>query len=284
METQITSPVTGDKGVAGSPGSRPAEEHYDLRIYTLGRFTITRDGESIDHTRKSPAKPLQLLKVLIATGGRQVGVANLASIIWPDKDGDLAQRTFDTTLHRLRKYLGDDHYLTMEDGRLTLNSGRVWVDVWECERQLTNLRSLLSRRMSADTANQINHCAERIMRIYQGHFLASDETSCWSVSLEERLRNRYVQGMLALGRFWEQQGSPGNAVLCYQKGIEVDDLIETFYQRLMLCLDQCGRQPEATACYHQCRHVLAVGLGLQPTGETRQIHETILSHYTHQAG
>ena len=82
----------------------------------------------------------------------------------------------------------------------------------------------------------------------------------------------------------EGQGLPVRAVVCYRRGIEVDDLIETFYQRLMLCLDQSGRQPEALACYRQCEHVLGIALGLQPTEKTRQIYQSILSQYSQLAG
>jgi len=284
MDTQFTLPVTGAPGVETTSGGGPVNPRYSLRVYTLGRFTLMRDGETVHYTRKSPARPLLLLKALIAAGGRQVGAANLASTMWPDKEGDLAQQAFDTTLHRLRKYLGNDRYLILEDGRLTLNSEQVWVDVWECERQLTRLRGLLSRHSGADTANEISHCADRIMRVYQGHFLAREQSTCWSVSMEERLRNRFVYAMLAMGSYWEQQGLPAHAVLCYQKGIEVDDLIETFYQRLMLCLARTGRQPEAIASYRQCKHVLAVVLGLQPTEETQQIYRSILTHYQLRAG
>ena len=170
----------------------------------------------------------------------------------------------------------------MDDGRLTLNSDRVWVDVWECERLLTKLRGLLARQVDAGSVTEINTCANRIMRIYQDHFLAREQSSCWSVSLEERLRSRFVHAMLALGSFWEQQGLPAKAVVCYQRGIEVDGLIETFYQHLMRCLDNTGRQPEAIACYRQCKQVLGVALGLQPTDKTQQIYQAILTHYRQQ--
>ena len=283
METQFTLPAMDAARDANSPADDPANSQQSLRIYTLGRFTLVRDGQPVHFARKSPVKPLLLLKGLIATGGRQVGAAKLASIIWPDKEGDLAQRTFETTLHRLRKYLGDDRYLVMENGCLTLNSDRVWVDVWECERQFTKLRGLLAHHMDAGKVNEVSLCADQIMRIYQGHFLAREQTTCWSVSLEERLRSRFVHSMLAMGRFWEQEGLPAKAVVCYQRGIDVDDLIETFYQRLMLCLHRTGRQPEAMACYRSCEHVLAVSLGLQPTEETQQIYHSILSRYQQQA-
>jgi len=274
-----------DKPVAhGASGTVFTRPEYGLRVYALGRFTIVNKGQPLRCARKSPGKPLQLLKALIAAGGRQVSVANLASDIWPDKDGDLAQRTFETTLHRLRKYLGDDLYLLMEDGRLTLNSEQVWVDVWDFERQMTKLRGLLSQHIDAGKVSEISTCGNRIMSSYQGHFLSREQSTSWSVSMEERLKNRFIHAMLALGSFWEQQELPAMAVACYRKGIEVDDLVETFYQRLMLCLERVGRQPEAIASYRQCKHVLAVVLGLEPTDETQQIYHSITSHCRLQAG
>ena len=281
---QYTLPARSVPGSSQAPGDESVQSSDGLRIYTLGRFTLVRDGQPLRYARKSPAKPLQLLKALIASGGRQVGAVNLASILWPDKEGDQAQRTFDTTLHRLRKYLGDDTYLQMEDGRLTLNSERVWVDVWECERQMTKLRRLLSHHINPDVTVDISLCSDSLIRYYQGHFLSREQSHCWSVSLEERLRNRFIHAMLALGNFWEQQGLPTKAIVCYQKGIEVDDLVETFYQRLILCLDRVGRQPEAIASYRQCVHVLRVVLGLQPTEETQAIYHSVLTHYRQQAG
>jgi DNA-binding SARP family transcriptional activator len=272
--------LVADTAADGVPGV----EQASLRIYTLGRFSLVRDGEPIRYTRKAPAKPLALLKALIALGGRQVGTVNLASVLWPDKEGDLAQQAFETTLHRLRKHLGDDRYLLLEDGRLTLNSDRVWVDVWEFERHLTVLRSSISHENSSEIHAGVSQYAERIMQLYQGHFLGREDSTCWSVSLQERLRSKYVHCMIELGAFWEQHGLPGRAILCYRKGIEVDDLIETFYQRLMVCLDQTGRQPEAIATYRQCRHILSVVLGLAPMKETRDIYESILAHYQQQAG
>lgn len=282
MERQATADIGHKPGGATSPGNTRVHPPEGLAVYTLGRFTLMRDGQVVRHARKSPAKTLQLLKVLIASGGRQVGALNLAASMWPEKEGDLAQRAFESTLHRLRKYLGDDRFLLMEDGCLTLNSERVWVDAWECERLLTRLRGLLSRPVDEAGICEITECSDRVMRIYQGHFLSREQSACWSVSLQERLRHRFVHGMLTLGNFWEQQGRPDRAIDCYRKGIEVDDLIETFYQHLMLCLDATGRQPEAIACYRQCRHLLSVVLGLQPAEETQNIYCAIRARQQRQ--
>ncbi|MGB5538691.1 MAG: BTAD domain-containing putative transcriptional regulator [Gammaproteobacteria bacterium] len=283
MNNECTLPPMHDPVAAAASGTNPGLSVYRLRVYTLGRFTIVCEGRPMSFGRKSPGKPLQLLKALIASGGRQVAVANLAEILWPDKEGDLAQRAFEITLHRLRKHLGDDHYLLMEDGRLTLNSDLAWVDVWEFERQSTVLRGLLSRPVDRNAEVMVRAIGDRLMYMYQGHFLSREPSSSWSVSLEERIRSRFIHGMLALGRFWEERGLPEMAILCYEKGIVADDLVETFYQRLMTCLDMTGRQPEAIACYRQCRHVLSVVLGLQPAEETQHIYHSIISHRRLQA-
>jgi LuxR family maltose regulon positive regulatory protein len=284
MDKQYQLPAIEPLLATCAAGDETAAQRASLRIFTLGRFSLVRDGEPLRYTRKAPGKPLALLKALIASGGRQVGSAGLAAILWPDKEGDLAQQAFETTLHRLRKHLGGDGYLLLEDGRLSLNSERVWVDAWEFERNLTALRAAISDDYAYGCHAEVHLRAERIMHLYQGHFLGREDATCWSVSLQERLRNKYVHCMIELGRFWERHGLPARAILCYQKGIEVDDLIETFYQRLMVCLDQTGRQPEAIATFRQCRHVLSVVLGLTPMRETTDIYATILSNYQRQAG
>jgi len=250
-----------------------------LRIYTLGRFSVVRDGQPLRFSRKAPQKPLLLLKALIAAGGRQVGSAHLASLVWPDSEGDLAQRSLDTALHRLRKLSGDDRILLMENGQVTLNSALCQVDVWEFEKGIRQIQKLVSQPFSSRDLAAVDVHAREVLSIYQGHFLFREEVTSWSVSIKERLRNKYIHCLVELGRYWEKHAQWNKAIMCYQKGIEVDDLVETFYQRLMLCLDKTGRKPEALAVYRHGRHVISVVLGLQPTEETQAIYESIQSDY-----
>ena len=70
------------------------------------------------------------------------------SELWPDVDGDAAQRSFDTTLHRLRKIMGDDRVLVLRDGKLSLDGRYCRVDVWAFERLLGQSQRLLMRDVS----------------------------------------------------------------------------------------------------------------------------------------
>jgi DNA-binding SARP family transcriptional activator len=64
-------------------------------------------------------------------------------------------------------------------------------------------------------------------------------------------------------------------MVCYQAGLGVDDLIEVFYQRLMVCYLELQRYSEGMATYRRCSRVLSLTLGLQPEAETETIHYSL---------
>ncbi len=246
-----------------------------LRIFTLGRFSVVVDSRPLHYGRKAPHKALTLLKALIATGSREVSAAQLATMVWPDKEGDRAMQAFDTTLLRLRRLLGDGNLLRLQDGRLSLDSQTCWVDTWDFERHMNAVHALLARKPQGRELKDVAMHSRRILAIYQGHFLGHDEATCWSVSTRERLRGKCTHHLLEVGRLWEQQGHWSEAMRCYRKGIDTDELIETFYQRLMVCLMATGRATEAMAVYRQCRQILSIILGLPPTTQTESIYQSI---------
>jgi len=255
-----------------SPSTLAEVGTWPVRIFTLGRFNLLYQGQPLDYGRKVPHRPLIFLKTLIALGGRDISSSSIASALWPDADGDNAQRSFDTTLYRLRKMLADDRILVLSDGKVSLDSRYCWVDVWSFERLLGNMRRIRSRDTTGKDAYQLDQLIQRIMSLYQDDFLAREEATAWSVSLRERLRSKFISSLLDIGRYWEIHGFWDKAIQCYQKGLEVDDLIEVFYQRLMLCTLQTRQISEGMAAYRRCRQILSIVLGLQPTPETESIY------------
>ena len=245
---------------------------WPVMIYTLGRFSLLLKGQLADFGRKVPQKPLEFLKTLIAFGGREVSAGSMTSALWPDADGDTAQRSFDTTLYRLRKIFNDDRILVLRDGRLSLDSQHCWVDVWAFERLLGQVQRIRSRDATGRDAARLDQLTDRVFGLYQHHFLAREDMSSWSVSLRERLRSKFIYNLLDVGRYWEMHGFWDRAMHCYRKGLEVDDLIEVFYQRLMICSLETRRISEGMAAYRRCRQVLSIVLGLQPEPETESLY------------
>ncbi|NVM20375.1 MAG: hypothetical protein HWN68_01160 [Desulfobacterales bacterium] len=71
---------------------------WPLKIYTMGRFGLIRDGKPIRFSGKAQQKPLSVLKALIAFGGREVKKERIADALWPEAHGDMAHQSFATTL------------------------------------------------------------------------------------------------------------------------------------------------------------------------------------------
>ena len=243
-----------------------------VTIFTLGRFSLLTNGQPADLGRKVPKRPLELLKAIIAQGGREISLSRLTSLLWPDVDGDQATRSFDTTLHRLRKILSQDRALVLRDGKLSLDSRYCWVDVWAFERLLGEARRLLRNTAASNQACLLEGLTENLLALYQNHFLINEEVTGWSVSMRERLRHKFIHHLMEVGRFWEARGCWEQAIECYRKGIDVDDLVEVFYQRLMNCYLNTDRLSEGMSVYRRCRQTLSIMLSLQPEPETESLY------------
>jgi DNA-binding SARP family transcriptional activator len=248
---------------------------WPVKIYALGRFSVLHDNKPLHFGRKAQHKPIEMLKVLIAFGARGVSAERITAALWPNTEGDTAQRAFDTTLHRLRKLLGEPQALQLQDRKLTLSDHHCWVDLWSFERMLGRIEKLTHSGKSLPP-DDLDVLARQALALYKGHFLASESLQSWSISLRERLRSKYLRQLHAVGRYWEEHGRWETAAQYYLNGLEVDDLAEQFYQRLMLCYEQLGRRSEALAVYRRCRTTLSLVLAINPSSQTEAIRRRVM--------
>lgn len=249
---------------------------WPLKVVTLGRFDILKDGKPVRSTRKVQQKPLLLLKALIALGGRDVPEGRLNDILWPEADGDLAHQSFATTLRRLRKLLGEPGFVRHREGRLTLDSRTCWVDIWAFARMLQRID--VAERGEDPGLGRRDHARllEKAVAMYEGPFLAG-ETQPWVVSIRERMRGKFLRCVGGLGRLRERSGEWEKAASCYRRGLEVDDVAEDLYLRLMACYKALGRTAEAVAVYERCRRTLSTVLGVKPSAETEALRRSLHS-------
>ena len=214
-----------------------------------------------------------MLKALIALGGREVREEQIADLLWSESDGDASHISFLTTLHRLRKLLDHEKAIQYREGRLTLNDKYCWVDIWAFEQILGQAESQWNDGLT-ETAVQF---IEKALEMYKGPFLAEDMDQSWGISMRERLISKFLRNLNRLAHHWGEVGEWEKAVEYYEKGLEVNDLIEELYQQLMTCYQRLGRKAEALAVYHRCRKTLHAALGIEPSPKTEAIYRSILS-------
>jgi len=247
---------------------------WPIRIRTLGGFALTVDGAPARSSRKAPKKPLELLKAVIAQGGQGASAAQLTELLWPDADGDAAAAALEVTLRRLRKLLGRDDAILLEDGRLSLNAGCCWLDTWAFERAVARTERVTSGTPSITDA-ELAAESERLMSLYPGHFLAGEDEQPWLLGRRQRLASQMFRSLAALGELWEARSAPERAELTYRRGVELDAASESLYRRLIAVQLRRGHHAEALQSYAQCRRMLAATLGVEPSEETQALCRAI---------
>ncbi len=242
---------------------------WPWRLRTFGRFALQRDGEV--EQAKPRGRPVELLKLAVAFGGTEVSEALISDLLWPNIDADYAHRSFNTTLHRLRKLLGDERAVSFAAGKLTLAANWFWLDTWAFERVVQDLSAQLGRAGVFVDHRAVSALAERGLALYAGPFLA-DETAAWAIAPREHWRGRFVRFVQDVAHYLEGAERTEEAVRLVQAALDADAHAEALYRQLMLGYAALGRNAEAVDTYRRCRETLAAALGVEPSPETQRLY------------
>jgi LuxR family maltose regulon positive regulatory protein len=274
LEHDIDAPFAVDivrRHALPAPPNTSERWPWPVRIHTLGRFRLERGGEPPPLARKESRKPLELLKLAIALGGTAVAVDRLATLLWPDAEGDAARNSFDNALHRLRKLLGGDRHLPLRSGALSVDAATCWTDVAALDACFAQADALAG----GHDAGKLAAIAERALALYQGAFLAGEDEHAEVLVARNRIQSRFVRAMGAIGARLESGACWAQAALVYRRVVEQEPLAEDTYRRLIRCLLQLGQRAEAYEVYRRCRQQLSVVLGIRPAAETETLVATL---------
>jgi len=236
------------------PADRPASWPWPVRIQCLGPLEIRLDGIPLAFPGKAPKRPLALLAGLLSRGGRQVGAQALWDALWPDLEGDAAADAFTMALHRMRKLLGSDAAILLQDGRLSLNPALCWVDAWAFDA-------------CVDAADDIP-ALDAALDLYRGHFLESDAPQAWSLATRDRHRAQMLRAIERVAGAEAATGRHEVAERIYRRGQSIDPLCEALYQGQIRCLLKLGQRAEAARAFARCADVLDAAFNVPPSPDT----------------
>jgi len=246
---------------------------WRVKIYSLGRFSVLLDGAAVSVNGRGQNKPIELLKAMIAMGGRDVSEAKISEALWPDAEGDSAHSAYTTTLSRLRKLLGSD-VLAVHDGQLSLNDHLCWLDTWAYERSLGKLEAMLS---SSDTPQRddVEQKMQRIFNLYHGAFMDKETQMGWMLAQKGRLQAKLLRSIKKLISFYSRSSQCKKVITLYEKALELDPLSEEYYRGLMRCHAGQGNSAEALVVYEYCRTILDTTFAIEPSEKTQQLYQLI---------
>jgi LuxR family transcriptional regulator, maltose regulon positive regulatory protein len=238
---------------------------WRIRIESLGSFQVHIDDRPLRVSVKTQRRPLNLLKALLV---QQHGceIELLMDRYWPDLDGDAARNAFDLALHRLRKLLQHKDAIVLAQGRVLLNRGVVWVDAFALDILADGDDD------SLPPAEQVR----RLLQLYRGPLLAH-ESEPWMFAPRERLRSTFLRSVAQLSDLLQASHQYDALTQLNHRVLELEQLSEEVYRRLMQSLIAQDRHAEARQTYRRCEEALSRSLGMAPSPSTQELYTRLLN-------
>ncbi len=228
---------------------------WPLRIRALGRFDVQVGGAPLPLGRKAPKRLLELLKALVASGGRDIPLHRLADAMFPDQEADVAEDSLRVSLQRLRKLLGSDAFVVLREGRVSLAAQSVWVDALAFQQAL------------GDDAP--DDAIAEALALHAGELLEGDDAE-WVIAPREKLRSLFLRQALRLGERKAAAAHWDEALRWYGRCADADLLNESFVQGVLRCCAALGRVAEGETAYRRLETALAATLNRTPSERTRR--------------
>jgi LuxR family transcriptional regulator, maltose regulon positive regulatory protein len=247
------------------------------RIRAFGAFHVESVAiEAAAKGGKRAVRPMELLAALAAFGGEHVKVERLADALWPHVDSDYAHRSFNTTLHRLRAWLGEDGAVVVQGGEVALDRRGVWLDTWAFEQGTKAVHALCAAPDLASRKAELHGALDQTLALYRGPLLASESDAAWAVAPREHYRAALLRLVNAVAQASDKAGWSEEAIDCYRRGLEVEPLSDGLNRRLMVALKQADRGAEAIEVFHRYRTTLRAEQHADPSTATLDVYRTLV--------
>jgi ATP/maltotriose-dependent transcriptional regulator MalT len=228
-----------------------AAERPTLRIQSLGRFRLVREGEPVPTTAWQSKKARDLLKILVARRGRATTRDAFFELLWPDDDPEPLGNRLSVALATVRGVLDPDkqfppeYFVPADKGSIALDLDHIELDV-ETFLEEAAAASRLSRAGDAAGARSRLEAAEAL---YGGDFLEEDPYEDWAVGLREEAQATYISIARSLAEASAADGDADGATRYYLRILERDAYDEGAHLGLVAALVAAGRHGEARRRY-----------------------------------
>jgi DNA-binding SARP family transcriptional activator len=226
--------------------ARPA-----VRVESLGRFRVVRDGDVVPTTAWQSKKARDLLKILVARRGRPTTRETFFELLWPDDDPEPLGNRLSVALATVRAVLDPDKryapdwFIPADKNAIGLDLEHVEVDV-ELFLAAAGEAIRLARSGDAAGAQASREAAEAL---YGGDFLEEDPYEDWAVGLREEVQATYISVARTLAEESAGTGDADGATRFYLRILERDSFDEGAHLGLVAALASGGRHGEARRRY-----------------------------------
>lgn len=244
-----------------------------IRVSTFGKFTIERDGKTLDNFITTKA---MLLFTYLAMNPGEHTRKKIAFMFWSETNDKQALKNLRTILSSLRQQVGD--CLTISPEIIAINSEQVAVEV-----DATQLERGYAHILSSHNKLDVLQVMEELAQLYRGDFLETTtvrdaiELDNWISEKQRHFRQLFIRLLYDIGEVAEKQKNYEVGLRYAWLLVKFDPLWDDAQRQLMRLLASTHRTSEALLHYEQFVRLLDEELGSLPETETTALYEQIRS-------
>jgi DNA-binding SARP family transcriptional activator len=227
------------------------EAEAPLRVQTLGRFRVLRDGEPAATSDWQSKKARDLLKIMLSRRGRATPRDVLMDALWPGDDASPVGKRLSVALSTIRAVLDpegrfpSDHFVAGDAEAVAVDLTHIEVDV---EVFLSDVSGGLAALREGRAAEALE-LLESAEAAYTGDYLEEDLYEDWAAPLREEARAGYVAAARALALSAAKRGDHESAVRYRLRLVQRDAHDEEAHLGLVSALIKSGRHGDARRAY-----------------------------------
>jgi ATP/maltotriose-dependent transcriptional regulator MalT/DNA-binding SARP family transcriptional activator len=264
---------TGSKPQVSAPVAHPVQQTTRITIRAFGEPAVLLDDQPIKGWRM--ARAMEFFFFLLDAGSPE-SKERIITALWPEFDENVNQ-TFHSTLHQLRKLLGDSCFVFHTNGyslQLAACYGdNVWYDVQEF-----SLRRREAEQALADKDDSVAKKAlQSMVELYQGDYARSFSHD-WCVFRRDELCTLYLEAQRQLAQIAWRGQIYDESIYHWRRILEKDNCREEAHYHIMLCFLRQARRSAALRHYHICKQTLREELGIDPGPAIENLYHRLRAH------
>lgn len=281
VEAAVVERLLRDRDPTVRSAARRARAHLDarprpaIRLLTLGRFSLARDGVPVPEAAFGRQKARELLGVLLSARG-PVHREQLADWLWPQTPSERAAAGLRVALHGLRRGLAPELEANAPGSPIVADNETVRLELDEQDEwDVASFLELVGRR-AVDTDGEIRRL-ERAEALYGGPFLPDWPYADWAAPARRELEERRREALERLAEALVDARRLPEAIRRYRHLVSLEPEREAWHRALMACYAKGGERAQALRQFHACRTILRREQGVAPGPETSALYREILA-------
>lgn len=246
-----------------------------IHVQTLGQFSVSIGGHSINNKENQAKKPWSILQYLIAFRNRDITSNELIELIWSDDQSANPGGALKTLVFRSRKLL-EPLGIPPQELIVQRRGSYAWNPEYQTLVDADEFEALCLRAADdgAGKEEQLRLYLQAI-DLYQGDFLPKSAWESWVAPISARYHSLYLQAahkavelLTSLGS-WEEI-----AALC-EKAIRIEPFDEDLHYSLIYALHSAGRQNLALEHYKRTINQFYNEFSITPSERLKDLYKII---------